>query len=156
MWESTVTQHDWLGRLVPVGAATFVKDSAITTAIKTKLAGEHVASLGRIHVDTDKDGVVWLTGSARTQEAGDKAASIARDIAGRRGFQAADRFSFLIVSKDAQLPYGTVAVFLEPICSQKGDACSFSSRSFPTLRPGFDRFQLVSRHWKICAFFAVC
>jgi len=58
---------------------TFVKDSAITTSIKTQLAAEHMTSLGRIHVDTDKNGVVWLTGSARTQEAADKAASIARD-----------------------------------------------------------------------------
>jgi hyperosmotically inducible periplasmic protein len=58
---------------------TFVKDSAITTAIKAKLAAEHLTSMARIHVDTDKDGVVWLTGSARTQEAADKAASIARD-----------------------------------------------------------------------------
>ena len=58
---------------------TFVKDSAITTSIKTKLAAEHITSLGRIHVDTDKDGIVWLTGSARSQEAADKAASIARD-----------------------------------------------------------------------------
>jgi hyperosmotically inducible periplasmic protein len=57
----------------------FVKDSAITTAIKAKLAAEHVTSLGRIHVDTDKNGVVWLTGSARSQEAADKAQSIARD-----------------------------------------------------------------------------
>ena len=56
----------------------FVKDSAITTKIKTRLAAEHITSLGRIHVDTDKDGVVWLTGSARTQEAADKAVSIAR------------------------------------------------------------------------------
>ncbi len=59
--------------------AAFVKDSAITTAIKAKLAAEHLTSLARIHVDTDKDGVVWLTGSAVTQEAADKAASIARD-----------------------------------------------------------------------------
>ncbi len=29
----------------------FVKDSAITTKIKTKLAAEHITSLGRIHVD---------------------------------------------------------------------------------------------------------
>ena len=58
---------------------TFVKDSAITTAIKAKLAAEHLTSMARIHVDTDKDGVVWLTGSARTQEAADKAASIARE-----------------------------------------------------------------------------
>src|ERR1035437_10663900 len=57
----------------------FVKDSAITTKIKTQLAAEHITSLGRIHVDTDKDGVVWLSGSARTQEAADKAEAIARD-----------------------------------------------------------------------------
>lgn len=60
----------------------FVKDSAITTKIKTKLAAEHITSLGRIHVDTDKDGVVWLSGSARTQEAIDKAVSIARETKG--------------------------------------------------------------------------
>ena len=58
---------------------TFVKDSAITTKIKTKLATEHLTSVGRIHVDTDQDGIVWLTGSARSQEAIDKAVSIARD-----------------------------------------------------------------------------
>ena len=58
---------------------TFVKDSAITTKIKTKLATEHLTSVGRIHVDTDKDGIVWLSGSARSQEAIDKAVSIARD-----------------------------------------------------------------------------
>ena len=57
----------------------FVKDSAITTAIKAKLAAEHLTSMARIHVDTDKDGVVWLSGSARTQEAADKAESIARE-----------------------------------------------------------------------------
>jgi hyperosmotically inducible protein len=56
----------------------FVQDSAITTKIKTQLAAEHLTSLGRIHVDTDKDGAVWLTGTARTQEAIDKAVSIAR------------------------------------------------------------------------------
>jgi len=60
----------------------FVKDSAITMKIKTKLATEHITSLGRIHVDTDKDGVVWLTGSARTQEAADKAEAIARATEG--------------------------------------------------------------------------
>src|ERR1700719_4756579 len=63
-----------------VGPSTtvFVKDSAITTKIKTKLAADHLTSLGRIHVDTDKSGVVWLSGSARTQEAIDQAVSIAR------------------------------------------------------------------------------
>jgi hyperosmotically inducible periplasmic protein len=45
----------------------FVKDSMITTKIKSKLAADHITSLGRIKVDTDKDGVVWLSGTARTQ-----------------------------------------------------------------------------------------
>jgi hyperosmotically inducible protein len=60
----------------------FVKDSVITTKIKSKLAAEHITSVGRIHVDTDKDGVVWLSGHARSQEAIDKAVSIARETEG--------------------------------------------------------------------------
>ena len=60
----------------------FVKDSVITTKIKSKLAAEHLTSLGRIHVETDADGVVWLSGTARTQDAIDKAVSIARDTEG--------------------------------------------------------------------------
>ena len=55
-----------------------MKDSAITTEVKSKLAAEHITSLERIHVDTDKNGVVWLSGSASTREAADKAVSIAR------------------------------------------------------------------------------
>jgi len=57
----------------------FVKDSAITSKIKAKLAADHLTSMARIHVDTDKDGVVWLSGTARTQEAADAAISIAHD-----------------------------------------------------------------------------
>jgi hyperosmotically inducible protein len=53
-------------------------DSATTTLIKTKLAAQHLASLDRIHVETDKDGVVWLSGTASSQAAADKAVSIAR------------------------------------------------------------------------------
>jgi hyperosmotically inducible protein len=60
-------------------AMVYVKDSAITTEIKSKLAAEHITSLERIHVDTDKDGVVWLSGTASTWRAADKAVSIARD-----------------------------------------------------------------------------
>jgi hyperosmotically inducible protein len=50
--------------------------------IKTKLAAEHITSVARIHVDTDEDGVVWLTGSAKTQEAADNAQAIARATEG--------------------------------------------------------------------------
>ena len=44
--------------------ANFVKDSVITTKIKTKLAAEHLGSAKHISVDTDRDGVVWMTGTA--------------------------------------------------------------------------------------------
>ena len=57
---------------------TFIADSAITTKIKTKLATDHITSLGHIHVDTDKDGVVWLSGTARSQEAINNAVAMAR------------------------------------------------------------------------------
>ncbi len=62
----------------------FVKDSAITTKIKSKLATEHVTSLGRIHVDTDANGIVWLSGTARSQDAIDRAVAIAKDTDGVR------------------------------------------------------------------------
>jgi hyperosmotically inducible periplasmic protein len=76
-------------------AKSFVKDSAITTKIKSKLAAEHVSSLGRIHVDTDKDGMVWLSGSARSQAAIDKAVEIARGTEGVK-----DVKNDLVVKKD--------------------------------------------------------
>ena len=60
----------------------FVKDSAITTKIKAKLAKEHLASVAHIRVDTDSSGVVWLRGTAKTQAEADQAASIARETDG--------------------------------------------------------------------------
>jgi hyperosmotically inducible protein len=62
-------------------AETYVKDSAITTKIKTRLAAEHVTSVGDIHVNTDRNGVVWLSGSVKTRQAADRAVSIARSTA---------------------------------------------------------------------------
>jgi hyperosmotically inducible periplasmic protein len=55
----------------------FVKDCAITTEIKTKLAADHLTGRPHVHVDTDQDGVVWLTGSATSRGALDRAVSIA-------------------------------------------------------------------------------
>jgi hyperosmotically inducible protein len=60
----------------------YVKDSAITTEIKTKLAADHITSLGRISVDTDQNGVVYLSGTARSQEAIDKAIATSKDTKG--------------------------------------------------------------------------
>ena len=62
----------------------FVKDSAITTKVKTKLAADHMGSLAKIHVDTDADGIVWLTGTANSREAADRAVEIARNTDGVR------------------------------------------------------------------------
>jgi hyperosmotically inducible protein len=60
----------------------FVKDSAITTKVKSKLAAAHITSLARIHVDTDAEGVVWLSGTARSEDEIDRAVSIAKDTEG--------------------------------------------------------------------------
>jgi hyperosmotically inducible periplasmic protein len=60
----------------------FVKDSAITTKVKAKLAAKHLSTLTRIKVDTDENGVVWLSGRAPTQDASDLAAMIAKNTEG--------------------------------------------------------------------------
>jgi hyperosmotically inducible protein len=56
----------------------FVKDSAITIKVKAKLADDHLTSMAKIHVDTDDDGVVWLTGTTHSREAAERAVAIAR------------------------------------------------------------------------------
>ena len=60
----------------------FVKDSVITTKIKTKLAEEKMSSLVKISVDTDAKGAVSLSGTAANQAAIDKAVVIARATEG--------------------------------------------------------------------------
>jgi hyperosmotically inducible protein len=62
----------------------FVKDSVITTKVKSKLAADHITSLAHIRVDTDKDGVVWLSGSARSKDAVERAVDLARNTDGVR------------------------------------------------------------------------
>jgi hyperosmotically inducible protein len=60
----------------------FVKDSAITTKIKTKLAADNVKSLAHVHVDTDMNGVVWLSGTVPTEGDAERAVRIAKDTDG--------------------------------------------------------------------------
>jgi hyperosmotically inducible protein len=62
----------------------FVADSVITTKVKAKLAEKHLSTLADIRVDTDHDGVVWLSGKAPTQDASDLAKMIAKDTDGVR------------------------------------------------------------------------
>jgi hyperosmotically inducible protein len=75
--------------------ATFVKDSVITTKIKTKLAAENLGSSKHISVDTDMNGVVWMSGTANSQGEIDKAVSIARNTEGVKSVN-----SDLTVQKD--------------------------------------------------------
>ena len=63
-------------------AHAWVKDSAITTKIKSKLATENPKTLARISVDTDKDGVVLMWGTVEKQADADKAITIARNTEG--------------------------------------------------------------------------
>ena len=63
---------------------TYVKDSIITTKIKAKLATDHPGSMKHIQVDTDNAGVVWLTGTANTQEEINQAILTARNTDGVR------------------------------------------------------------------------
>src|SRR5277367_6836270 len=61
---------------------TYVKDSAITTKVKAQLAAKHMSTLAKISVDTDKNGVVWLSGAAPTKDAKDLAGMITKDTGG--------------------------------------------------------------------------
>ena len=65
-----------------LSATAYVKDSIITTKIKTKLAEEKLAGAVQIKVETDNKGVVTLSGTAKTQEEADEAVSIARSVEG--------------------------------------------------------------------------
>ena len=60
----------------------FVKDSIITTKVKAKLAAAKLRTLAHVRVDTDRNGMVVLSGTTTTQEGADKAVAIATDTEG--------------------------------------------------------------------------
>jgi hyperosmotically inducible periplasmic protein len=62
--------------------SAFVKDSAITTKIKAKLADEKMSSLMNVSVDTDNRGEVFLSGKVKTQREADKAVALAHETEG--------------------------------------------------------------------------
>lgn len=62
--------------------AMIVKDSVITTKIKSKLTAEKMIYAKNIKVETDSNGVVRLSGKVATKEEANKAESIARDTDG--------------------------------------------------------------------------
>lgn len=62
--------------------AAYVNDSLITAKVKSKLAAKHMSTLTNIKVDTDNQGIVWLSGKAPTKDASDLAEMIAKDTDG--------------------------------------------------------------------------
>lgn len=61
---------------------TFIKDSVITTQIKTDLAEKKLSSLVHVSVDTDDRGMVTLSGTVPSRDAANRAVSIARGVKG--------------------------------------------------------------------------
>jgi hyperosmotically inducible periplasmic protein len=59
----------------------YIDDASITTKVKSVMVADTEVSALHISVDTIK-GTVHLTGSANTQHESDKAAMIARNVAG--------------------------------------------------------------------------
>lgn len=60
----------------------YVKDSVITTKVKSKLAAKHLHTLTHVKVDTDANGVVFLSGTVPTKDARDLAGMVAKDTDG--------------------------------------------------------------------------
>jgi len=60
----------------------YIKDSVITTKVKAKLAEKHMATLTHVKVDTDANGMVWLSGTVPTKDARDLAGMVAKDTDG--------------------------------------------------------------------------
>lgn len=59
-----------------------IKDSVITSKIKAKMATDKQVSAMHIKVETDKSGVVQLSGTAKSQAEVDRAVAIAREVEG--------------------------------------------------------------------------
>ncbi len=67
----------------PAGTTkVWVKDSMVTTKVKAELAASKVSSLAKVHVETDADGYVQLTGKVATKADKDKAESVAKAVEG--------------------------------------------------------------------------
>jgi len=60
----------------------WVKDSVITAKIKAKYVEDKLVSVRHIRVDTDANGMVQLTGTAKNQAEKRKAAELAKGVEG--------------------------------------------------------------------------
>ncbi|MES2546064.1 MAG: BON domain-containing protein [Pseudomonadota bacterium] len=62
--------------------STKVGDAVITTKVKAEFAKDKSVSATDIKVDTDSNGLVQLSGTAKSQAEADKAAVIAKNVKG--------------------------------------------------------------------------
>ena len=70
-------------------APVVLKDSSIKSSIKARLASDSYKGLSHIDVDVDHGGIVSLEGKVPSQEAADRAISIARATQGVREVKSA-------------------------------------------------------------------
>ena len=61
---------------------TELSDSVITTKVKAEFAKDKTVSATHVKVDTDSNGVVTLSGTAKSKAEADKAVSIAKSTKG--------------------------------------------------------------------------
>src|SRR3954471_4966053 len=59
-----------------------VKDSMITAKIKAEMAKDKTVSATTIKVETDANGIVQLSGTAKSKAEADKAATLAKNVKG--------------------------------------------------------------------------
>ncbi|HSI38164.1 MAG TPA: BON domain-containing protein [Methylotenera sp.] len=65
--------------------ATKVGDAVITTKVKAEFAKDKTVSASDIKVDTDSNGLVQLSGNAKSQAEADQAVKIAKSVKGVTG-----------------------------------------------------------------------
>jgi len=79
---STTTQgHSGMTNNATQKTGAAISDAAITTKVKAKFAADSTVRATKIHVDTD-NGVVKLTGTAKSQDEAARAAEIAKSTEG--------------------------------------------------------------------------
>ena len=62
--------------------ATKLSDTVITTKVKAEFAKDKMVSASYIKVETDSNGLVQLSGTAKTQAEADQAVALAKNVKG--------------------------------------------------------------------------
>jgi hyperosmotically inducible protein len=79
-----ITQADPAYGATASDTKVVIQDSAIASSVKAQLAADRNGDFGHVRVDADDHGIVKLEGHVRTQDAADRAISIAKHTEGVR------------------------------------------------------------------------